>query len=97
QHRDLRAAAGFHATSEAEVADIRRAGLRQPVALLPNGVTMPDAPQPGGPSGRVRRALFLSRLHPVKGLLNLVQAWAQVRPAGWELVLAGPDADGHRA
>jgi glycosyltransferase involved in cell wall biosynthesis len=41
--------------------------------------------------------LFLSRIHPVKGLLHLVQAWASVRPQGWKVVLAGADADGYRA
>jgi len=41
--------------------------------------------------------LCLSRIHPVKGLLNLVQAWASVRPQGWQVVLAGADADGYRA
>jgi glycosyltransferase involved in cell wall biosynthesis len=35
--------------------------------------------------------LFLSRLHPKKGVAELVAAWRAVRPAGWRLVLAGPD------
>ncbi len=47
--------------------------------------------------------LFLGRLHPKKGLLNLVRAWAEVqadRPAGaadWVLVIAGWDQGGHEA
>ena len=96
QRRALRSARLLHATAEDEVEDIRRAGLHQPVAVLPNGVTMPERAREL-PEGPTRRVLFLSRIHPKKGLLNLVEAWAQVRPAGWELVLAGPDADGHRA
>ena len=44
-----------------------------------------------------RTALFLSRIHPVKGLLELVDAWGQVRPAGWRMVITGPDEGGHRA
>lgn len=96
QGRTLRTAALLHATAEAEVEDIRRAGLLQPVMVLPNGVDIPDGERPL-PDGRIRRALFLSRIHPGKGLLNLAEAWAQVRPGGWELVLAGPDEGGHRA
>ncbi len=96
QHRDLRAAAALHATAEAEAEDIRRAGLRQPIALIPNGVSVPPHRAPRRSEGK-RQALFLSRIHPKKGLLNLVEAWATVRPEGWECVLAGPDADGHRA
>ena len=96
QRRDLQSARLFHATAEEEVEDIRRAGLRQPVALIPNGVELPDRAREA-PTGTVRKALFLSRVHPKKGLINLVRAWAEVRPEGWELVLAGPDEGGHRA
>jgi glycosyltransferase involved in cell wall biosynthesis len=41
--------------------------------------------------------LFLSRIHPKKGLLDLVEAWAAVRPVGWRVVVAGGDENGHRA
>jgi glycosyltransferase involved in cell wall biosynthesis len=41
--------------------------------------------------------LFLSRIHPVKGLPMLIDAWSQVDPDGWRLVIAGPDEEGHRA
>jgi len=40
--------------------------------------------------------LFLGRIHPVKGLKNLVEAWHRVRPAGWHCILAGPDKAGHQ-
>ncbi len=40
--------------------------------------------------------LFLSRVHPQKGLPMLIKAWATVQPENWELVIAGPDEDGHR-
>jgi len=38
-----------------------------------------------------RTLLFLSRLHPIKGLKDLVTAWASVRPKGWRVVIAGPN------
>jgi glycosyltransferase involved in cell wall biosynthesis len=97
QRRDLGSARLLHATAEDEVEDIRRAGLRQPIVLAPNGVELPDRTRDTRPADRTRKALFLSRIHPKKGLINLARAWAEVRPAGWELVLAGPDEDGHRA
>lgn len=38
-----------------------------------------------------RTVLFLSRLHPKKGVHWLVEAWSKVAPAGnWHLVIAGP-------
>jgi glycosyltransferase involved in cell wall biosynthesis len=98
QRRDLESAAALHATSELEAEEIRAAGVRAPIAIVPNGV---DLPPLAGPrrmeDGRTRRFLFLSRFHPKKGLESLIEAWALARPAGWELVIAGPDERGHRA
>ena len=67
--------------------------------MIPNGVDVPSetADSRFRETGAPRRALFLSRVHPKKGLPLLLDAWAEVRPAGWELVVAGPDEGGHRA
>ena len=99
QGRDLRAAAVLHATAASEADHLRDLGLRPPIAVIPNGVDVPDevAPLDNGPRGEPRRALFLSRVHPKKGLPLLLDAWAAVAPADWELVIAGPDEGGHRA
>jgi glycosyltransferase involved in cell wall biosynthesis len=96
QHRDLDRAALLHATSTEEAEGLRAAGLKNPIGVVPNGI---DVPNPPGPRSIVspRRALFLSRLHPKKGLLDLVQAWAAVRPAHWAVTVAGPDEGGHLA
>ncbi len=98
QRRDLKTASVLHATSPAEVQELRNAGLTQPVAMIPNGVELP----PGNPKSEIgnrksgaRTVLFLGRIHPIKGLLNLVRAWAIVRPAGWRVVIAGGAEMGH--
>lgn len=96
QRADLSGAAVIHATSEAEAESVRLAGVRAPVAVVPNGVEVLD-PLPERAPGDVRRALFLSRIHPVKGLPLLIEAWARVQPVGWELIIAGSDEGGHRA
>jgi glycosyltransferase involved in cell wall biosynthesis len=95
QCRDLRSAAAFHATSAGEAEDIRALGFRQPIAIIPNGVEIPE--RPAETEGRPKTALFLGRLHPVKGLLPFVEAWAKVSPPGWKMIIAGPDEDSHRA
>lgn len=100
QHRDLAGAAAIHATSEEEAQEFRAVGLTQPVIVIPNGLEVPPATSVAGQpaSGATKRTvLFLSRLHPKKGLLDLVKAWAAVRPAGWQVVIAGPDENGHAA
>lgn len=40
--------------------------------------------------------LFLGRIHPVRGLLELVEAWRIARPEGWKMIIAGPDEGGHQ-
>lgn len=89
---DFRSAAVLHATSEQEADEFRLLGARQPIAVIPNGVDYRDVP--GGSPGKTRTMLFLSRLHPKKGVTELVAAWRAVRPDGWRLVLAGPDEAG---
>ena len=101
QRKDLETARVLVATSSQEYESFRKLGLRQPVAVIPNGVELAishdaDA-ELSRPSERVRIALFLSRVHPVKGLLNLMHAWARLAPRGWRLRIAGPDEGGHLA
>jgi glycosyltransferase involved in cell wall biosynthesis len=103
QRRDVMSATALHVTSPAEVDDCRRTGYEGPVTVVANGTDFPpEAPvqaddPPPDMNGAMRTALCLSRIHPVKGLSILLDAWAQIRPAGWRLVIAGPDADGHAA
>lgn len=97
QGRAVRVATCLHATSEQEYRDIRRFGLKQAVAIVPNGIDIPPAaPAPGtGP----RTLLYLGRLHPIKGVDNLLRAWLRLagRHPDWRLRLVGPDEGGHRA
>ncbi len=97
QKADLKSAAVLHATSEAEADDCRRRGLTQPIAVVPNGIDVPALPSRNtNPNGGTRSVLFLSRLHPIKGLKDLVEAWARVQPVGWRMIIAGPDEDRHQ-
>ncbi|MBU2604242.1 MAG: glycosyltransferase [Actinobacteria bacterium] len=93
----LRASACFHATAESEYEDIRRFGFRQPVCILPNGIDVP--PLEEAPNSGRRQLLFLGRIHPIKGIDNLLHAWQAVenRFPDWELHIAGPDNGGYLA
>lgn len=118
QRKQLHRAACLHALNENELRSIRLFGLRNPVCVIPNGVDLPPDADRGKPSAtmpEVRRCLgewaigkrvllYLGRLHPKKGLVNLVRAWTAVRSnpdirqkaEPWILVVAGWDELGHR-
>jgi glycosyltransferase involved in cell wall biosynthesis len=92
QGQAARAAHAFHATAEAEYREIRAAGLRAPVAIIPNGVDVPA--ESNGVTGGPRRLLFLGRLHPIKGIDVLLHAWQRMehRFPEWELHIVGVGA-----
>ena len=99
QRRDLKGASTFHVTAALEEKSVRAQGVGQPCIIAPNGVDLPM----GIPKvktrgeGEQRTAIFLSRLHPGKGLLLLAEAWARVKPHGWTMRVVGPDSYGHKA
>jgi poly(glycerol-phosphate) alpha-glucosyltransferase len=123
--RHLREATCLRALCESEARSIRQFGLKNPIAIIPNGIDLPEIEsaktgklrprRPGEPEPKDRNApwqdhvspgqkvlLFLSRIHPKKGLVNLLRAWAQVRksaagnqPSEWVLAIAGWDQGGH--
>jgi glycosyltransferase involved in cell wall biosynthesis len=97
QGRDLHSADALHACSDMEAEEVRAAGIAVPIAVIPNGVDLPAPPRNPPVRTGPRRFLFLSRIHPKKGLDILVEAWGQARLSGWELVIAGPDEGGHKA
>ena len=91
----LRSASMFIATANQELESIRRLGYRQPIAVIPNGVDV-GLPPNRDSQGGLKKILFLSRMHPKKGLLDLVEAWAISRQPGWKIVIAGGDEGGYR-
>jgi glycosyltransferase involved in cell wall biosynthesis len=95
----LRLARGWHATSPAEAEDIRRRGFLQPICTAPNGVEAPSADEwtrahefwsqlcPLAAARPV--ALFYSRFHRKKRLLELIDLWIDTAPKEWLLLVAG--------
>lgn len=90
QRRALRQVAMFHATSDMERQEIRSMGFSQPVEVVPNGVDVPPAIE--RQDHELKTVLFLSRIHPKKGLEDLLSAWRDLAPLApdWQLVIAGP-------
>jgi glycosyltransferase involved in cell wall biosynthesis len=103
--RNLRTAACLHALTDQEIEEIRSFGLRNPLAVIPNGVdleTFNDLPPRRAADERwpdlkdKKIILYLSRISPIKGPQFLVKVWCRLarRYQSWHLVIAGPDEFG---
>ncbi len=90
QRQALKKADMFIATCDKEYHDIRNFGLNQPVAIIPNGLEMPEIPD----VEKEKSILFLARIHKVKGVDILVDAWREIEKDSdydsWHLIIAGP-------
>ena len=80
QNQVLRRADMFHATSEKEYEEIRALGYKQPVAIVPIGMEVPEIrlrskAEVDGGGVRLHRVAFFGRLHKVKAVDRLVRAW----------------------
>lgn len=87
QRKALMAAKAIHATSQNEAINIRDLGLKQPIAVIPNGVNVPKIFKHECAEGNY--VLFLSRVHPGKGIELLIRAWAKIKPCNISLIIAG--------
>ena len=98
------------ALCEAEADAIREYGLKNTICVIPNGIDLPETgvPFPPAPWTGVLPAgkkvlLYLGRIHPIKGIPNLLRAWTMVRDGNrekisdWSLVIVGWDQAGHEA
>lgn len=90
QWRALERADLLHATSDVEHDEIRALGLGAPIVIAPNGIDIPEWVTPGLAT-ESRIALFLSRIHPKKGIDRLLMAWQQLQDThpNWRLRIVG--------
>lgn len=92
QHKDLKEAACIHATADMEAEHIRKLGFKNPIAVIPNGVNMDEFPDYKKEQNQKRKVLFLSRIHPKKGIELLIQAWKELDhkiTQNWQVEIVG--------
>jgi len=109
--RNLRNSSALVACSAQEALSIRNFGLPQPIAIIPNGVDEAltrKSQRAGGKEafkkkylvkGDVKILLFLSRIHPFKGLKLLLRAIVAIKSEfyknKWVFIIAGIDENNH--
>ena len=107
EREHLRGAQCLRALCVSEAHSIRQHRLKNAIAVIPNGIDLPTGTDSSAPPWKEviepgkKVLLFLSRIHPKKGLVNLLKAWAQIRKSEiwnsteWVLAIAGWDQGGH--
>jgi glycosyltransferase involved in cell wall biosynthesis len=92
----LKNAKCIHALGTSEHNSIRNFGLKNPISVIPNGVFLPSEKAalqtvPEWKQDNRKVILFLSRLHPKKGIENLMKAWTLLgnEKENWKVVIAG--------
>jgi glycosyltransferase involved in cell wall biosynthesis len=63
-------------------------GVTNPVAVVPNGLDLKNVHAVKTEYG-TRKIVFLSRLHPKKGIELLLDAWNKLETVGWVMEIAG--------
>lgn len=94
EYANLRGATALHALNAAEFRAMRALGCRNPIATIPNGVDIRPLVSKASRTDAKRNLLFLSRLHPKKGVEEMLHAWKMARDANdtladWTLTIAG--------
>jgi glycosyltransferase involved in cell wall biosynthesis len=96
QKRDLKNAAIIHSTTALEVEWNRKLGFKNPQIEVPLGtfVAKESAVKLRNISDALK-VLFVGRVYPVKGLMNVVRAVAKIKDVNIKFRIVGPDQAGH--
>ena len=93
QNKDLAFATCIHATASKEAENIRSLGVENPIAVIPNGIDLSEFPIPIKKQENSKNTvLFLSRIHPSKGIELLIKAWEYLPVSlrnEWQIKIAG--------
>lgn len=101
--KGLEAVDCYHALCQKELEDIRAYGLKQPVAIIPNGINLPDKKKVYTRKDSKLHLLYLGRLHRKKGVDILLKAITEIKnehPESlnkWHIDLVGWDHENCKA
>lgn len=88
QRKAIEQATCIHATAIMEAKNIEALGFTPPIHIIANGINLDDVKHIKTEYGS-RKMVFLSRIHPKKGIELLLEAWRNCNTLGWELEIAG--------
>ena len=88
----LKNATFLRATSDLEALTFKKLGFKKKKILnIPNSIKIPEFKIKLKKNNKRKRLLFLSRLHPKKGLIELLSSWEKIQNKfpDWELMICG--------
>lgn len=108
EYENLRRADCIHALCQSEANAIRQFGLKNRIAIIPNGIALPDCTldeilTPRKKADGRKTLLFIGRIHPKKGLRELIEGLGIVKMTRpkllkeWQVKIAGWDQLNHTA
>lgn len=106
ERRNLERATCIHALTLLEARSVAAQGFERPICVIPNGMPAPCSVRrfrEGRGESDCRELLYLGRLHPVKGIEDLLRGWALFKASGdspsaqWRLMLVGGGETAYRA
>lgn len=101
--KGLEAVDCYHALCQKELEDIRAYGLKQPVAIIPNGINLPNKTKEYPRKDNKFHLLYLGRLHRKKGVDILLKAISEIKKENpeflykWHIDLVGWDHENCKA
>ena len=87
---DLRQAHAVHATADSEATNLARLGVESDIFVIPNGISLADVQLRSETRNEIRKVVFMSRIHPKKGIEMLIDAWGHLNRKDWECNIIGP-------
>ena len=88
QNKAIRKAEHLHVTAQMEKETIRNLGYTNKLTIIPNGIDLSEIKKKKELYG-TKKVIFLSRIHPKKGIEFLLEAWRVTDTQGWSLEIAG--------
>lgn len=91
QKYDMDRSSCILATSDMERDNLRKLEFKAPIAVIPNGIVIDDYPCRKNDKGVENQVIFLSRIHPKKGIELLINAWDKIRYSypEWNVIIVG--------
>lgn len=96
QRRALKQSICLHATAQMEAANIKALGYKNPIHIIPNGIYLQDIKGIKEYYG-TKKMIFMSRIHPKKGIEVLLEAWRDCYTEDWTLEIAGTGEENYMA